>query len=76
MPTFWALFPALHDNTLAMVLLDVTTLAVGPITGSTVAGALLGNPGENVTKVGTILPLPYQRLSTLSTGDGSFFNIT
>ncbi len=30
----------------------------GPNTGSTVAGALLGSPGENVAKEGTILPLP------------------
>ncbi len=34
----------------------------GPNTGSTIAGALLDSPGENVTKVGTILPLPYHPL--------------
>ena len=34
----------------------------GPNTGSTVAVALLGSPAENVAKVGTILPLPYQAL--------------
>ncbi len=35
----------------------------GPNTGSTVAGALLGGPGQNVAKVGTILPLPYGLIS-------------
>ncbi len=34
------------------------TLA-GPNTGSTVCGALLGNPGENIKKLGTILPLSH-----------------
>ena len=34
----------------------------GPNTGSTIAGTLLGSPVENVVKVGTILPLPYQSL--------------
>ena len=34
----------------------------GPNTGSTVVGALLGRPGENITKLGTILPLSYQSL--------------
>ena len=34
----------------------------GPNTSSTVAGSLLGSPGENVDKVGTILPLSYQPL--------------
>ncbi len=31
-------------------------------TGSTIAGALLGTPGENVPKLGTIMPLSYQPL--------------
>ncbi len=34
-----------------------------PNTSSTIAMALLGRPGENVPKVGTILPLPYQPLT-------------
>ncbi len=38
----------------------------GPNTGSIAAVALLGNPGENVAKVGTILPLPYQPLCQYS----------
>ena len=29
----------------------------GPNTGSTVGGMLLRSPGENITKLGTILPL-------------------
>ena len=50
-------------NTLAMPLLLVSTLTVGgPNTGSTIAGTLLGSPGENVAKLGTILPLPYESL--------------
>ena len=43
------------------------TLA-GPNTGNTVDGALLGSPGENVAKLGTILSLSYLRLNTGSTG--------
>ena len=31
-PTFWALLPALHDNTLAMLPLVVSTLAVSVLT--------------------------------------------
>ncbi len=68
MPTFWALFPEMHVNTLAMPLLLVSTLTAGdhtpngpslggPYTGSIVDGTLLGSPGENVANLGTILPL-------------------
>ncbi len=35
----------------------------GPLGYGTVGVALLGSLGENVTKVGTILPLPYPPLS-------------
>ncbi len=30
-PTFWALFPVLHDNTLAMLPLVVAILALSPM---------------------------------------------
>ena len=40
----------------------------GPNTGGTIGGALLGCPGENITKLGTILPLCYQRGQMLSQG--------
>ncbi len=37
----------------------------GPNTGCTIGGALLGSPGENITKLGTNLPLCYQSLFPL-----------
>ena len=37
----------------------------GPNTGSTVGGALLGSPGKNITKLGTILPLSCHALLPL-----------
>ncbi len=49
----------MRGNTLAMRLLLVSTLTY---TGSAVDGTLLGGPGENVAKLGTILPLTYQSL--------------
>ncbi len=36
----------------------------GPNTDSTIAGTLLGSSGENVVKLGTILPLSYLGLCT------------
>ncbi len=50
------------------------TLA-GPSTGSTVAVTLLGGPGENVAKVGTILPLPYQPLYLSHRGLSNIFSV-
>ncbi len=71
MPTFWAP-SALHDSTLAVLPFMVATLEGehtpsaptlgGPNTGSTVGVALLGSPGENITKLSTILPLCYHAL--------------
>ncbi len=57
---------------LLMPLLLVLTLG-GPNTGSTVAGTLLGSPGENVAKLGTILPLSYQTLSVIIYSAGQTF---
>ena len=37
----------------------------GPNTESTIAGTLLGSSGENVAKLGTILPLSYQSLGNI-----------
>ncbi len=52
MPTFATFSPWLPNKAPATVL--------------PVAMALLGSPGENVVKVGTILPLPYHPLSLKS----------
>ncbi len=64
MPTFWAVFPAMHGNTLVLQISFTPSgpSLGGPYTGSTLEGTLLGSPGENAAKLGTILPLPYQSL--------------
>ncbi len=70
MPTFATFTIGLPNNVPVMVLpvfgpprvepLEVWSPTLGgPNTGSVIAGALLGNPVENVAKVGTVLPLPY-----------------
>ncbi len=45
-----------------MVTPSIPTLG-GPNTGSTIGGALLGDPGENITTLGTILPISHHALS-------------
>ncbi len=41
---------------------EFTCKCFGKVLASSAAGVLLGSPGENVAKVGTISPLPYQPL--------------